>query len=195
MTWTTARPTTAGTHSNKNGAMLRCPRQDMGHSQLGRLSHMISKPPACQGCPAYTTSQYWVPDMYVPGSKVLILQGEVSEYDVKGQQVINRIGQGRYETCAGDVQPFQGPDGYDLFRCGRPFAGLAGLEQQSCSLASTLRCITGLTGKAQQEAAAYCQHTHFHPPASIELVVALGSVAAQAMGLEGKIEQWRGHVL
>jgi hypothetical protein len=27
------------------------------------------------------------------------------------------------------------------------------------------------------------------------LVVALGPVAAQAMGLEGKIEQWRGHVL
>jgi hypothetical protein len=27
------------------------------------------------------------------------------------------------------------------------------------------------------------------------LVVALGPVAAQVMGLEGKIEQWRGHVL
>jgi hypothetical protein len=27
------------------------------------------------------------------------------------------------------------------------------------------------------------------------LVVALGPVAAQAMGVEGKIEQWRGHVL
>ena len=85
---------------------------------------------------------------------------------------------------------FQGPDGYDLFRCGRPFAGLAGLEQQSCSLACTSTCITGLTGKAQQEAAAYCQHTHFHPPASIELLVV--ALAAQAMGLEGKIEQWRG---
>ena len=156
---------------------------------------MIPKPASCVGCVAYTNSQYWVPDMYVPGSKVLVLQEEVSEYDVKGQQVINRIGQGRYETCAGDVQPSQGPDGYDLFRCGRPFAGLAGLEQQSCSLASTLRCITGLTGKAQQEAATFCQQTHFHPPASIELVVALGPVAAQAMGLEGKIEQWRGHVL
>lgn len=156
---------------------------------------MIPKPASCVGCVAYTNSQYWVPDMYVPGSKVLVLQEEVSEYDVKGQQVINRIGQGRYETRTGDVQPFQGPDGYDLFRCGRPFAGLAGLEQQSCSLASTLRCITGLTGKAQQEAATHCQHTHFHPPESIELVVALGPVAAQAMGLEGKIEQWRGHVL
>ena len=156
---------------------------------------MIPKPASCVGCPACTTSQYWVPDMYVPGSKVLVLQEEVSEYDVKGQQVINRIGPGRYETRTGDVQPFQGPDGYDLFRCGRSFAGLAGLEQQSCSLASAVRCVTGLTGKAQQEAATFCQHTHFHPPASIELVVALGPVAAQAMGLEGKIEQWRGHVL
>lgn len=51
---------------------------------------MIPKPASCVGCAAYTTSQHWVPDMYVPGSKVLILQGEVSEYDVKGQQVINR---------------------------------------------------------------------------------------------------------
>ena len=156
---------------------------------------MIPKPASCVGCPAHTTSQHWVPDVYVPGSKVLVLQGEVSEYDVKGQQVINRIGPGRYETRTGDVQPFQGPDGYDLFRCGRSFAGLAGLEQQSCSLASAVRCITGLTGKAQQEAATFCQHTHFHPPQSVELVVALGPVAAQAMGLEGKIEQWRGHVL
>ena len=156
---------------------------------------MIPKPASCVGCPAYSNSQHWVPDVCVAGSRVLVLQGEVSEYDVRGQQVINRIGQGRYETCAGDVQPFQGPDGYDLFRCGRPFAGLAGLEQQSCSLASTVRCLTGLTGKAQQEAATHCQHTHFHPPESIELVVALGPVAAQVMGLEGKIEQWRGHVL
>ena len=156
---------------------------------------MIPKPASCVGCAAYTTSQHWVPDVYVPGSKVLVLQGEVSEYDVKGQQVINRIGQGRYETRTGDVQPFQGPDGYDLFRCGRSFAGLAGLEQQSCSLASAVRCLTGLTGKAQQEAATFCQHTHFHPPASVELVVVLGPVAAQGMGLEGKIEQWRGHVL
>ena len=156
---------------------------------------MYVKPPECKACPAYSNSQHWVPDVCVAGSRVLVLQGEVSEYDVKGQQVINRIGQGRYETCAGDVQPFQGPDGYDLFRCGRSFAGLAGLEQQSCSLASAVRCLTGLTGKAQQEAATYCQHTHFHPPASVELVVVLGPVAAQGMGLEGKIEQWRGHVL
>ena len=39
---------------------------------------MIPKPASCVGCVAYTNSQYWVPDMYVPGSKVLVLQGEVS---------------------------------------------------------------------------------------------------------------------
>ena len=156
---------------------------------------MIAKGELCQQCPAYNNSQHWVPDVYVAGSQVLVLQGEVSEYDVKGQQVTNRIGNGRYETSRGNVAPFQGPDGYDLFRCGRSFAGLAGLEQQSCSLGSVLRCFTGLTGKAQQEAATYCQATHFHPPASVELVVALGPVAAKAMGMEGKIEQWRGHVI
>ena len=156
---------------------------------------MLNKPAACQQCPAYTASQHWVPDVYVAGSQVLVLQGEVSSYDVQGQQVTGRTGAGKYSITQADVRPFQGPDGYDLFRCGRPFAGLAGLEQQSCSLASTVRCLTGLTGKAQQEAATHCQHTHFHPPQSVELVVALGQVAAQAVGLEGKIEQWRGHVL
>lgn len=156
---------------------------------------MLVKPSNCHECSAYNNSQHWVPDVYVDGSRVLVLQGGVSEYDVKGQQVTGRTGTGQYETGAGDVAPFQGPDGYDLFRSGRSFAGLAGLEQQSCSLGSVLRCFTGLTGKAQQEAVTYCQATHFHPPQSVELVIALGPVAAQAMGMEGKIEQWRGHVL
>ena len=49
--------------------------------------------------------------------------------------------------------------------------------------------------KAQQEAATFCQQAHFRPPASIELVVALGPLAAQVMGMTGKMEQWRGHVL
>ena len=156
---------------------------------------MLNKPAACQQCPAYTASQHWVPDVYVAGSQVLVLQGEVSSYDVQGQQVTGRTGAGKYTITHADVRPFQGPDGYDLFRCGRPFYGLAKLADQPVSLGSCLRCCTGLTGKAQQEAATFCQHTHFHPPASIELVVALGPVAAQAMGLEGKMEQWRGHVL
>lgn len=156
---------------------------------------MIPKPSECIGCSAYASSQHWVPDVYVPGSKVLVLQGEVSSYDVQGQQVTGRTGQGKYSVTHADVRPFQGPDGYDLFRCGRSFHELAGLTADHLSMGSCIRCCSGLTGKAQQEAATYCQQAHFHPPASIELVVALGSVAAQAMGLEGKIEQWRGHVL
>ena len=153
---------------------------------------MIPKPASCVGCPAYATSQYWVPDMYVPGSKVLILQGEVSEYDVKGQHVISREGVGKYDARSGAPHPLIGPDGYDI---DRHYLQLAGLERGKVSVGSVLRCLTNLIGKAQQEAATYCQQTHFHPPQSVELVVALGPVAAQAMGLEGKIEQWRGHVL
>ena len=153
---------------------------------------MIPKPAVCAECPAYTTSQHWVPDVYVPGSKVLVLQGEVSEYDVKGQQVSSREGVGRYGTRAGTPKPLVGPDGYDI---DRHYLQLAGLERGAVSVGSVLRCPTNLTGKAQQEAATYCQATHFHPPQSIELVVALGPVAAQAMGSEGKMEQWRGHVL
>ena len=156
---------------------------------------MLNKPAACQQCPAYTASQHWVPDVYVAGSQVLVLQGEVSSYDVQGQQVTGRTGAGKYTTVQADVQPFQGPDGYDLFRCGRPFYELAGLADQPVSLGSCIRCHTGLTGKAQQEAATFCQATHFKPPASIELVVALGPLAAQVMGMTGKMEQWRGHVL
>lgn len=156
---------------------------------------MIHKPQACAGCPAYATHQHWVPDVYVPGSKVLVLQGEVSEYDVKGQQVTGRTGAGKYSTTPGDVRPFQGPDGYDLFRCSRPLYELGQLTQNDVSMGSCVRCITGLTGKAQQEAATYCQQANFRPPASIELVVALGPLAAQVMGMTGKMEQWRGHVL
>ena len=155
---------------------------------------MLNKPAACQQCPAYTASQHWVPDVYVAGSQVLVLQGEVSSYDVQGQQVTGRTGAGKYTITHADVRPFQGPDGYDLFRCGRPFAGLAGLAAGTVSMGSCVRCSSDLTGKAQQEAATFCQQAHFRPPVSIELVVALGPVAAQAMGLEGKIEQWRGHV-
>jgi uracil-DNA glycosylase len=136
--------------------------------------------------------------MYVPGSKVLILQGEVSEYDVKGQIVTQRIGAGKYQAQAGEARPLNGPDGYDLKASYFQLAGLTAggvVGDKGVSLASAVRCLTGLTGKAQQEVAAYCQATHFHPPQSVELVVALGQVAAQAVGLEGKIEQWRGHVL
>ena len=159
---------------------------------------MIAKGELCQQCPAYSNSQHWVPDVYVAGSQVLVLQGEVSEYDVKGQVVTQRVGNGKYQTQVGEARPFNGPDGYDLKTS---YLGLAGLTpgivggDERVSLASAIRCCTNLTGKAQQEAAAYCQATHFHPPQSVELVVALGPVAAQAMGLEGKIEQWRGHVI
>ena len=153
---------------------------------------MYTKPPECQACPAYNNNQYWVPDVCVAGSQVLVLQGEVSEYDVKGQQVSSREGVGKYGARTGTPKPLIGPDGYDI---DRHYLQLAGLERGAVSIGSVLRCLTNLTGKAQQEAATYCQATHFHPPQSIELVVALGPVAAQAMGLEGKIEQWRGHVL
>lgn len=153
---------------------------------------LIAKPNSCQGCSAYNNSQHWVPDVYVAGSQVLVLQGEVSEYDVKGQQVSSRVGLGKYQYDQQKPQPLLGPDGYDL---SESYLGLGKLSRATLSLASTTRCITGLTGKAQQEAATYCQATHFRPPQSIELVVALGPVAAQAMGLEGRIEQWRGHVI
>ena len=153
---------------------------------------MYTKPPECQACPAYTASQHWVPDVYVAGSQVLVLQGEVGEYDVKGQQVISREGVGKFSTTQVSPSPLLGPDGYDLRTS---YLGLARLGGDETSFGSVVRCCTGLTGKAQQEVAAYCQATHFHPPQSVELVVALGPVAAQAMGLEGKIEQWRGHVL
>ena len=156
---------------------------------------LLAKPSSCQGCSAYNNSQHWVPDVYVAGSQVLVLQGEVSEYDVKGQQVIERTGTGKYGTLEGAIQPFQGPDGLDIIRASKSYSRLAGLTPDDVSLGSCVRCHTGFAGKAQQEAATYCQATHFHPPQSIELVVALGPVAAQAMGLEGKIEQWRGHVL
>ena len=153
---------------------------------------LLAKPNSCQGCSAYNNSQHWVPDVYVDGSHVLVLQGEVSEYDVKGQQVISREGVGKFSTTQVSPSPLLGPDGYDLRTS---YLGLARLGGDETSFGSVVRCCTGLTGKAQQEAATYCQQTHFHPPKSVELVVALGPVAAQAMGLEGKIEQWRGHVL
>ena len=153
---------------------------------------MLAKPRECQQCPAYSNSQHWVPDVYVAGSQVLVLQGEVSEYDVKGQQVISRIGLGKYECQSREPQPLLGPDGYDLEQS---YFRMSGLSRDAVSLGSVTRCVTGLTAKAQQEAQACCQSTHFHPPQSIELVVALGPVAAQAMGMTGKMEQWRGHVL
>ena len=153
---------------------------------------MIPKPASCVGCAAYTTSQHWVPDVYVPGSKVLILQGEVSEYEVRGIRVTGYTGHNQYSTESYRPSPLNGVDGYEL---ARSYLCLAGLNQDEVSCAAAIRCLTGLTGKAQQEAATFCQHTHFHPPQSVELVVALGPVAAQGMGLEGKIEQWRGHVL
>ena len=153
---------------------------------------MIAKGEVCQQCPAYNNSQHWVPDVYVAGSQVLVLQGEVSEYDVKGQHVTGRTGFGKYSIEQGSPGPLIGPDGYDLKSS---FYGLGRMQHTEVSVGSSIRCQAGLTGKAQQEAATYCQATHFHPPQSVELVIALGPVAAQAMGLEGKIEQWRGHVI
>ena len=131
--------------------------------------------------------------MYVDGSQVLVLQGEVSEYDVAGKRVTSRDGYGKYSTVTAEPGPLLGPDGYDL--CG--YYDLARLAPHDVSVGSVVRCLTGVkpTCKEYHAAAAYCQATHFRPPQSIELVVALGPVAAQAMGLEGKIEQWRGHVL
>lgn len=153
---------------------------------------MIAKTAQCSACPAYNNSQHWVPDIYVAGSQVLVLQGEVSEYDVSGKRVSGRSGFGKYTTEQDGPAPLIGPDGYDLKGS---FYGLGRMQHTEVSVGSTLRCHTGLTGKAQQEAATYCQATHFHPPQSIELVVVLGPVAAQAMGLQGKIDQWRGHVI
>jgi len=153
---------------------------------------VIAKGELCQQCPACNNSQHWVPDVYVAGSQVLVLQGEVSEYDINGACVVGRTGVGKYSTVQGRPTPCCGPDGYDLETA---FLRLAGLERATVSFASSVRCLTACTGKSQQEAVTYCQATHFHPPQSVELVIALGPVAAQAMGLEGKIEQWRGHVI
>ncbi len=75
---------------------------------------MYAKGELCQQCPAYSNSQHWVPDVYVAGSQVLVLQGEVSEYDVKGQQVTGRVGLGKYQHDQQEPQPLLGPDGYDL---------------------------------------------------------------------------------
>ena len=153
---------------------------------------LLVKPNSCRGCSAYNNSQHWVPDVYVAGSQVLVLQGEVSEYEVRGIRVTGYNGRNQYSTEPYRPAPLNGIDGYEL---ARSYFCIAGLNQDEVSCAAAIRCITGLTGKEHHAAQTYCQQTHFHPPSSVELVVALGPVAAQAMGLEGKIEQWRGHVL
>jgi hypothetical protein len=66
-----------------------------------------------------------------------------------------------------------------------------GLTIDQVNLASVTRC----PGIHSKEAQVYCQNVHFKPPSHIQLIVALGEGAAKIMGCEGKLSDWRGHVL
>lgn len=162
---------------------------------------MLPKPPACTDCPLYGEGVGFVPDVLVPGARVLILAQNPGESEEKGERIVGYEG-GRALTEKCTPQPLIGKTGWAL----RAYLGQAGLTPAMVSRCNVLKCrvetrtpagkvkrVNDLPkGKVLREARKRCIAAHFRVPEGTELIVASGALAWQAMGGEGTVTDWRG---
>ena len=155
----------------------------------------------CVGCPLASDFQGFVPDILVTDARVLVLAQNPGEFEEQGKRIVGYEYAGRRrvpvtEPCS--PQPLIGPTGYDMVQ---DFFPLAGLERGSVSLANVLKCrqiVAGKrtndlpTGKTLGLAVAHCTAAHLRIPASTQLIVAMGALAAEWTGCPGSVHLWRG---
>lgn len=161
---------------------------------------MLKKPEACAGCPMYGDGKGWVPDELVTGAPVLVLAQAPGGDEERGMRVTGFEGrEALYEPCA--PAPLIGKTGYVMEH---EYFPLAGLERGvNVSLANVLKCRWIKNGRRTNDmpsgatlkgAVAHCTKAYLRIPPETRLVVAMGAHAANYLGCEGSITDWRGHL-
>ena len=165
---------------------------------------MLPKSPECAGCPLFGDGRGFVPDVLMPGARVLILAQAPGADEEAGRRIIGmEAGRPVYEPCP--PQPLVGRTGWAL----RGYLGQAGLKPAAVSKCNVLKCRAEIVGpkgkkikvndlpkgKMLKAAVAHCTTAYLRIPPETELVVASGAVAWGAMGGPGSITDWRGFLL
>ena len=146
----------------------------------------------------------FVPDELVEGTEVMVVAQAPGEYEERGERVVGFEWAGRRRvplTEPAGPAPLIGPTGWEMAQTYFPLAQLE--RGRNVSLANVLKCrhIKGgtrtndlPTGTTRSMAVEHCTTHHFHRPSSVEVVVAMGALAAQWLGCPGKVSEWRGCV-
>ena len=164
---------------------------------------MLPKPPACRECVLWGDGLGFTPDELVEDAPVLVLAQAPGADEEAGMRVVGHEYAGRRRVPVKEPNP-QGPApliGETGFQMAQDFFPLAGLERGSISLANVLKCrqiVAGKrtndlpTGKTLGLAVAHCTAAHLRIPASTQLIVAMGALAAEWTGCPGSVHLWRG---
>jgi len=145
----------------------------------------------------------FVPDELVEGAEVMVMAQNPGEYEERGERVTGMAWSGRRRAWMSEPNPrgpapLIGPTGWEMER---EFLPLAQRERGAIALANVLKCrqvVNGRrvndlpTGKRLAQAVAQCMGAHLQIPESVQVIVAMGALAVEAMGCPGKVSAWRG---
>lgn len=175
----------------------------------------VLKPEACRGCPFYSKSKYYVPDMLVPGATIILLAQNPGVNEENGHLLLERNWvASKPVDITQDVppQPLIGATGKLL---NEKFLPLSGLTRKQVSVGNMIRCRPGhgldmasdelpkLTNKmnlatSQAEvvkAIRHCKAAHFILPSSVKTIIAMGNYAFYGLTGHMDIINWRGYVI
>src|SRR5512145_2595610 len=108
---------------------------------MRHLTMPYRKPDSCQGCPFYTVSTYFVPDVIRPHSQVAVVAQNPGEAEEQGSRIVKYAYQGtkRYDlTEQVTPQPLIGATGYALRTQYWPLTRLGPLDD--VSLLNIIKC-------------------------------------------------------
>ena len=161
------------------------------------------KPPTCMGCPFYTTSEYFVPDVIRPHSSVALVAQNPGEAEEHGARIVKYEygGSKRYEvTEQVRPQPLIGATGYALRTHYWPLTQLGSVDD--VSLLNVIKCrpygkneLPPIERVITREAIKHCLSAHFKLPPAVKSIMALGQVSLFALTRQKAVSTWRGYAL
>lgn len=139
----------------------------------GVPGEVMQKPDSCKGCPFYSLSKAFVPDLIRPGSRLTVLEMLPGKDDERGEKIVGYDGKHPVYESVGP-RPLNGATGHAIRETYLP---LTGLKEEEVSFCSVLKCRVRVTGELQKEAIEHCTREHLRIPESTELIVAHGGPA------------------
>lgn len=175
----------------------------------------VLKPEACHGCPFYLKSKYYVPDMLIPGSTVMLMAQNPGASEEQGHRLIERNWVASKPVDITEEVPPQPLIGATGKLLNEKFLPLSGLVRQQVSTGNVIRCRPGhglgmafdelptltnkmnlLTSQAEVvKAIRHCKAAHFHLPSTVKTVIAMGNYAMYSLTGHTDISNWRGYVI
>jgi uracil-DNA glycosylase len=150
----------------------------------------------------YGDGRGWVPDEIISGARCAVVAQAPGADEERGQKIVGwEPGpRGRsvpvYQPVA--PAPLLGKTGWD---CESTYFPLAGLRRGEVSLLNVLKCRLSINGRkvndlpqgrVLEQAVQHCTAAHFKLP-HVDLVIAMGALAARYLGCPGSISSWRGY--